>query len=252
MLPSDPVVDRIREWAARTDAVRVACLTGSRASGTALLDRFSDYDVIFFLTDPSTLVADAAWPRVFGRILLDFQDMVKDGDDSYAMHLVLYEDGTKIDFAIADVDVMRRMVSAQRLPAMLDAGYEILVDKDGLTARLRPPTHGAYVLRQPAQHEFGDLVREFWWETTYVAKQLWREELLPAKHSLDSVVILDLLRRMLEWRLAIDRQWQYAPGDLGRGLQAQLDRETWAEFAAAFAGPAIEDNWDALFRTTRG
>jgi aminoglycoside 6-adenylyltransferase len=251
MLPTDPVLARIREWAARTDAVRVVCLTGSRAVENPRLDRFSDYDVMLFVTDPSALVTDAAWPRVFGRILVDFQDVVKDGDGSYAMHLVLFEDGTKIDFAVAPVDLVRRIVSGQRLPAMLDAGCQILVDKDGLTARLPAPTHCAHMLRQPGQQEFANLVREFWWETTYVAKQLWREDLLPAKHSLDSVVILDLLRRMLEWRLAIDREWRYTPGDLGRGFQAQLDRETWAEFAAGFAGPAMQDNWDALFRATR-
>jgi aminoglycoside 6-adenylyltransferase len=93
-------------------------------------------------------------------------------------------------------------------------------------------------------------MEEFWWESSYVARNLWRDELVNAKYSFDSVMKLDLLRRLLEWRIELDHDWSLRPGDSGRYLKRRLDAETWQEFAGTFVGPDIEENWEALFRTT--
>ncbi len=55
--------------------------------------------------------------------------------------------------------------------------------------------------------EYLDVIEEFWWETHYVAKGLWRDDLLGARYSVDNVMKLQLLRRMLEWRIELDRDW---------------------------------------------
>jgi aminoglycoside 6-adenylyltransferase len=240
----DPVLRRISEWAKRRDDVRVVLLTSSRARADARIDRFSDYDIMLFLSGPSALATDAGWLNELGRVLVTFDDIV----DSYSMRLVLFEDGTKIDFALGSLGVLERIVSERQLPAILDVGFRVVLDKDGLAARLPSPTCTAHVPRPPTAREFADLVREFWWETTYVAKQLWREELLPAKHSLDTVIALGLLRRLLEWHIETGRDRRVRPGDLGRGLAKQLDPATWSELTSVFAGSRLEDNWDALFR----
>jgi aminoglycoside 6-adenylyltransferase len=240
----DPVLRRISEWAKRRDDVRVVLLTSSRARADARIDRFSDYDIMLFLSGPSALATDAGWLNELGRVLVTFDDIV----DSYSMRLVLFEDGTKIDFALGSLGVLERIVSERQLPAILDVGFRVVLDKDGLAARLPSPTCTAHVPRPPTAREFADLVREFWWETTYVAKQLWRDELLPAKHSLDTVIALGLLRRLLEWHIETGRDWRVRPGDLGRGLAKQLDPATWSELTSVFAGSRLEDNWDALFR----
>jgi aminoglycoside 6-adenylyltransferase len=60
---------------------------------------------------------------------------------------------------------------------------------------------------------------------------------------------LDLLRRMLEWRIGTERDWSWRPGVLGRGLRAALDEDTWRDLEATFAGATIEENRTALFRT---
>jgi aminoglycoside 6-adenylyltransferase len=243
----DVVLGRVAEWALQRDDVRVVLLTSSRAREGDRVDRFSDYDVVLFLSEPSALATDAAWLEEFGRVLVTFDDTV----DSYAMRLVLFEDGTKIDFALAPLELLKRSTVERRLPTMLDDGYRVILDKDGLSAHLPLPTHTAHVPRRPTQREFADLAREFWWETTYVAKQLWREELLPAKYSLDTVITLGLIRRLLEWRVEIDHAWDRRPGAIGRGLANDLDAATWNELGALFVGPGIEENWDALFRAIR-
>jgi aminoglycoside 6-adenylyltransferase len=126
----------------------------------------------------------------------------------------------------------------------------VLVDKDRLAEQLKPPSHSTYLLQRPSEAEYQALVEEFWWETTYVAKNLWRDELVPARYSFDSVMKFELLRKMLEWRVALDQNWAFSPGNYGRYLKHRLDADTWQEFAATFVGPDLDENWKALWRTT--
>jgi aminoglycoside 6-adenylyltransferase len=93
-------------------------------------------------------------------------------------------------------------------------------------------------------------MKEFWWETIYVAKNLWRDELMHVKYNLDFVMKFELLRRLLEWRIELDHHWSWKPGAVGRGLKKHLDRRTWDEFASTFVGAEIDENWNALFKTT--
>ncbi len=94
------------------------------------------------------------------------------------------------------------------------------------------------------------MVEEFWWETSYVAKNLWRDELLPAKYSFEVVMKLELLRRVLEWRVETDHDWSLRPGVLGKVLKKRLDPETWKELESTYVGTDLEGNWQALFATT--
>ena len=48
----------------------------------------------------------------------------------------------------------------------------------------------------------------------------------------------------------IDHKWSWKPGAVGRGLKKHLDAETWNELASTYVGADIDENWDALFKTT--
>lgn len=98
------------------------------------------------------------------------------------------------------------------LADVLDVGYRVLVDKDGLTQGLKPPTYTAHIPPVPTEKEYQMLIEEFWSESTYVAKNLWRDELLPAKYNLDYVMKFQLLRKLLEWRIEINHNWSLKPG----------------------------------------
>ena len=163
--------------------------------------------------------------------------------------LVIHADGTKIDYSIYRVKTLRDMGQAQWLPGLLDLGFHVLLDRDGVAARLPAPTFRAEIPERPNAREFADTVEEFFWETSYVAKNLWRDELWPWKYSLEFVMKLKLLRRMLEWHVEVANEWNLRAGVLGRRLNRQLDTETWRELEATFAGPGARDNWNAMFAT---
>jgi aminoglycoside 6-adenylyltransferase len=65
-----------------------------------------------------------------------------------------------------------------------------------------------------------------------------------------SAMKFQLLRKLLEWRVEINHDWSLKPGAAGRGLKKHLDPGIWAAFAATYVGADIEENWEALFKTT--
>src|SRR5256712_13462521 len=111
------VVNRLIRWAEEQVLVRAMLLTSSRASKNAPVDILSDYDVVLYVSNTSPFADSDAWLHDFGSLLVQFRD---ERDNSYGMHqyarLVLYEEGTKIDFTIAPVDTLRKIVDEPALP----------------------------------------------------------------------------------------------------------------------------------------
>jgi aminoglycoside 6-adenylyltransferase len=135
------------------------------------------------------------------------------------------------------------------LPKELDVVYTVLLDKDRLTVGMRPPTNEAYVPSRPDEEAYLAVVNNFFGDAPYVAKYLWRDELLPAKQCLEVEMRHRYLRPMLEWRMERDRGWSEPTGNLGKGLKKRLPIEIWEKLEGTCAGAGIADNWEALFRT---
>jgi aminoglycoside 6-adenylyltransferase len=246
----DEVIRRLVDWAEGQASIRAMLLTSSRAVPDAPLDAFSDYDVIFVVTEVYPFHADDSWLEDFGRVLVVYRDPLRlENGLEQVGRVTLYEDGTKIDYTVFSVAWLRRTVEEPRLPDELDAGYAVLLDKDRLTDRLRSPTYTAYIPNPPTEAEYRSVIEEFWSESTYVAKNLWRNELIFMKYNLDHVMKYKKLRQMLEWRMEIDNDWSVKPGVCGRGLKVRLRSEFWSELETTFVGAGIEENWQALFNT---
>ncbi len=244
------ILARLTAWAAGHDLVRALILESSRAVEGAPLDAFSDYDILLVLSDTQPFVDDEAWLRAYGEPLVMFRDTQTTWGMTTYTRLVLYADGTKIDYILWPTALPRDVVAARKLPDVLDWGYRVLLDKDGLTEELPAPTRTAHIPARPSVTEYRALIEEFWWEATYVAKNLWRDEILLAKYNLDVVMRHELLLKMLEWRVEVDEDWTWKPGMAGRGLRHQLAAETWAALEAIWVGAEIEENWRALFAMT--
>src|SRR5258708_2961600 len=105
------VVDRLMRWAEEQDFVRAMLLTSSRASKNAPVDILSDYDVVLYVSDTRPFADSDTWLQDFGRLLVRSRD---ERVNSYGireyLRLVLYEDGTKIDFTITPTNTLRKTV----------------------------------------------------------------------------------------------------------------------------------------------
>lgn len=103
-------------------------------------------------------------------------------NDGFHLRMVLYKDYVRINFRIHSLVKFKQYVSQPELPKHLDAGYLILLDKKGITTELKAPAYKAFNIRKPTPEEFLATVTDFWWDSIYVAKSLWRDELFYAKY----------------------------------------------------------------------
>jgi aminoglycoside 6-adenylyltransferase len=248
----DPIIAQIVAWVERRPDVRAALLTSTRAVPGASVDALSDYDLVLVADSIEPFAADRSWVNDFGELLVVYWDPVHPApgyEIDQIGNVIQYASGLKIDFTVWPVELLERIAADPALPEELDAGYLVLVDKDGLAARLQPPTYRAFIPTPPSAAQFHSWVEDFFSDVPYVAKCLWRDELLPAKWCLDTDMKHTYLRQMLEWRVAADHGWAIAVGSLGKGLKKRLPPEVWRQLEQCYAGAGLEENWAALFET---
>ncbi|MBA3332793.1 MAG: aminoglycoside 6-adenylyltransferase [Actinobacteria bacterium] len=250
-LPAEAdVLERLVAWGEADGSIRALILTSSRARSDGSVDTLSDYDLIVAVTDTAGFTTNDEWVSAYGEPLARWGDQ----SELYGLtkHFlgVVYADGVKVDYTVWPEALLERVAEAEALPEELDVGYRVLLDKQGRTARWNAPTYRAHIPAPPTEAEYRAIIEEFWWDTTYVAKALWRGEVVFAKFALDYDAKIVALRRILEWRIELDHEWSLRPGAYGRGLERRLPADIWSELAGTYVGPEVEENWDALFRTT--
>lgn len=227
-------------------------LTSSRSIPQAPTDLFSDYDIILALRDVQSFYGDRTWLEAFGPILVFYRDpLIFDRGLARSAYVTQYENGLKIDFSLWPVELLKQVVADPKLPDEFDAGYQVLLDKDHLTDGLKPPTYAAYIPLPPTETEYQETVEVFFLEATYVAKLLWRDDIMAAKHILDELMKQEHLRPMLEWLIELEHQWSVKPGLHGQRLKQWLRRDLWSELERTYTGAELKANWAALFDTVR-
>ena len=144
-------------------------LTSTRASPHAQVDVFSDYDVILVVRDIRPFFENRAWLQDFGQVLVSYWDPIQpklEHDIEQVSNVIQYVDGLHIDFTIWAELLMRRIAKDSTLPAGLDVGYNILIDKDHLTDGLKAPTYTAYIPVPPTEGAYQTWVEEFFSDCT--------------------------------------------------------------------------------------
>ncbi len=221
--------------------VQCAILTGSRASKQQKIDFLSDFDIQLFVSDLEIFRKDDAWIEKFDRVMIRWP--LKPGptfDRNWITRLVLFQDELRIDFQITLTDYFDA--------GKYDAGFQVLIDRVGLTSNIPTPRFLEFNTEKPGCEEFETLINEFWWDATYVAKYLWRKEIPYAKYILDTSLRYKHLHTLLKWQIGFRNNWSVNPGIHEKNLKLYIDKKTWNTYKETYAGTNIEDNWNALFR----
>lgn len=246
--PQQQVLERFVAWGNGRDDVRAMIVTSLWAVPNARIDVFTDYDLILIVDDIHPYHDQRGWLNDFGTVLAMYRDPItRDSDFETTSNIVQYEDGLKIDFTLMPVGLLRRIASEEALPDEFDAGYSVLLDKDGLTKTLMPPSYQAYIPKPPSEAEYLEHIEVFFVDATYVAKYLWRDDVVAAKEVLDHFLKQEHLLPMLWWRVEIAHGWAVKPGPIGRGLKRWLRPDLWQTLESTYTGAEIEANWDTLF-----
>ncbi len=234
-------------WGQAQPLVRAILLTSTRAIPGAA-DSLSDYDLILALSDLQPFL-DRAWLADFGRVLVMYQDPLSEEDGLQSSgNVVQFEEGLKIDFSLWPVKMLHRVAAQPQLPPEFDAGYQVLLDKDGLTAGLRPPSGRGYIPQPPTQERYLAAIEDFFLVAIYVAKYLRRGDLVAAQHLMEDFLRQEDLLPILEWHIQLDHAWSARTGLYGRRLHHLLRPDLYAALAGTYVPLAAPELWAALYR----
>lgn len=233
------VYKKLQNWAEATDGVRAMIVTSSKANPSMKTDMLSDYDIELFVNDLKPFMNDD-WLNEFGTIMIRWPlEPTSTEAGSGITRLVRYEDELRIDFQITTVG----QIDLENFPNT----YKVLLDKDGLSKKFPKPTFKDYVIQKPTEQEFNIMVNEFFWDATYVPKNLLRDELPYAKYMFDGVIRFNYFERMIEWYIGMQNDWSVSTDKHGRYFKRYLDKKIWSEYESTFAASSVEDNWKAFF-----
>jgi len=242
MRSEDEMYELILATAEEDARVRGVILNGSRADPTARRDIFQDFDVVYLVSDVRPFRDDATWIDRFGeRIILQTPEAMPSFapvDDGRFVYLLQLADGNRIDLTLYPVGSMG---SVPR-----DHPSVVLLDKDGALQATPPSADGHPDSRPPDAQAFADACNEFWWVATDIAKGLWREEIVYAKHLLDCVARAQLTR-MLAWHVGVEAGFSRNLGKYGRHAERHLEPEAWALLRRTYCRADCGDAWEALF-----
>lgn len=240
-------LNQVISWVEQQPNIRAALLTSSLTNPVAPVDVFSDLDIELVVTNYETFLGDNSWLANFGNIITTIVEGEEPFDGRCSSRMVLYEDYTKIDFLIYSVNKFKEEVAKVTLHPDWHIGYRVLVDKDALTAEMPPPTYTSYNIQKPTEEKFHWVLNNYWWDLTYVAKCLARDELYYAKFVSEQIMRFEHQQVLLEWYIGTEHNWNITTNKYGRLFKKYLSPEIWKLATATFAGADIEDNWRALF-----
>lgn len=243
----DKKLQEILDWAKGNDDVRVMMLTSSLANPFAPVDDFSDLDIELVFDDIDFYQNSHSWIEHFGKPVSMVEEDETFFDHKHAMKMVLYDDYVKVDFKLYKKSEFTKDILSDTLPEDWDVGYKILIDKDDLTLHLKKPTRQSVIIKKPTEKRFNQVLNDFWWDMTYVAKCLARDEIFYAKFMSENMMRTDYLVPMIEWYIASQHQWNITTNKHGRLFKKYLPDSLWKEIEATFSGSSIDENWKALF-----
>jgi molybdopterin-guanine dinucleotide biosynthesis protein A len=230
----------VANWATEREDVRALVVVGSRARRDMPADRWSDLDLVFFVSDPERYVRDATWVQEFGDPVLTFIEPTLDGHEE---RRVLYETGEDVDFVLLPVEV----AGGDGPAGVLQRGYRVLIDRIGIAGRLAEIASKPVDVAPPTSDDFEQLAADFWYHALWTAKKLRRGEVFTALECLDCYMMARLVR-LLEWHArAVDSTADTWHG--GRFLERWGDPGALAALETAYAQYSLRDVARGLWET---
>lgn len=237
------MLDDILAFAEKDERIRAVTLEGSRTNPNVPKDMFQDYDISFLVTEMDSFVQDPNWVDQFGeRIIMQTPEamaMFPPDLGRRFSYMMLFTDGNRIDLTLIPLDEKDEYCKEDKL-------LLVLLDKDNCLPDIPAPTDEDYWVKRPSAEFFADCCNEFWWVSTYVAKGLWRQEILFALDHLN-LYVRPMLLKMLEWQVGIQTDFSLSVGKNGKYLENYLPENRWQQLLRTYPSGDYEEVWNALF-----
>ncbi len=253
----DDILQNVIRWAGSEESIRALILTSSRA-GAGQVDEFSDYDIMVLTDEPGRYLTSDSWMKEIGSPWVYQKEQFAHGPEVIPTRLVIFARGARVDFSFWILGTLREFArNGFSASDDLNRGYQVLMDRDGITKTLPRPAGTFFRIPKPSRDEFLTAVYDFWFEMAGVAKYLARGDLFVAKR-IDNGVVKDLLLRMIIWNAQAKRGWDADTHAGGKRMRSWVDAGTMESLAGTYSGFNPGDSWRSLtasmdfFRTTAG
>ncbi|RXZ77067.1 aminoglycoside 6-adenylyltransferase [Paenibacillaceae bacterium] len=239
------MLDLFLSYASSNEQIRAVTLEGSRTNPNAPKDLLQDFDISFHIAeaDMNSFINTPSWIDRFGeRLILQTPEAMAMFPPELGRrfsYLIIFTDGNKADLTLIPLDEAEEYCKEDKL-------MQVLLDKDGIFPVLPPSTDEDYRVKRPSVEYFADCCNEFWMVSTYVAKGLWRKEILFAQDHL-SQIARPMLLKMIEWKVGLDTDFSVSIGKHGKYLENYMTEYNWGKLMSTFAGGSYEAVWEALF-----
>jgi len=211
-------LEKIIDFARNSDNIRAVVFQGSYVNPNVTLDEFSDLDPLFYVRNVEEFVENDVWKRCFGNPISEFNDEGEsyEGEKWYT-RLTIFSDGFKIDFGFQSTKLAKY---ANEMPL-----YKVYLDKDGIVPKPETEDERKFFVVKPSEREFLDRINEFYYDTSYIAKALIRNEIFFVKYM--ESVLQKKIRILLEWYIGLQYDFQVNTGIKGRYFRRYLNDADW-------------------------
>lgn len=236
------VITLILNVAKTNNSIRAVLLNGSRANPNAIKDKFQDFDVTYIVTDLETFTKDHSWINIFGeRLILQLPgEMIIGKKDKHSFtYLMLFEDGNRIDLTLFPFNKLQTEYKQDSLSI-------VLFDRENLFVKMPPSSDADYLIKRPTEKEFTDCCNEFWWVSTYVAKGIWRNEIIYAKKMLE-IPVREMFLKIIEWYIGVETGFTVSFGKAGRNIKHYVNPDLYNKILSTYPNSEINNIWNSLF-----
>ncbi len=241
------LIAKIVALAQEDEDIRAVILEGSFTANFQV-DELSDYDVNIFARNYDKYLSDDRWLGKIGEVLLYQKEQFQFYGTIIPNWLVVFRDRERVDFSFWHLQLLSDMVQGDKEYESYKNGYQILVDKDRLAEKLRPPDGSGFYVSPPTRDRFLQTIYDFWFEAYCVARYLSRRDLWFAKRIEDSY-IKDHLYCMALWHHQAEKGWK--PDPLlhleGKRFEKWASPELIEAIGRCFSSYDVESTWKSLF-----
>jgi len=245
------MLDLIIKIAKEDDRIRAAYMHGSRANPNAETDKYSDYDIVYVVTETDSFMQNQSWVNKFGDVIFILEGL-KNQNKFFMREIndlsrrciwsMLFKDGNHIDLMIETIE------EAMKSNFITNKPTKILLDKDGYLPEIPSFDDEDNYVKKPHEDEYMACCSGFWWFLSNVAKGIARDQLPFARAQFNSIYSLTL-KCMVEWYIGTKTNFSVSTGIDGKYYKKYLPTDIYDLYTKIYSDSDYENFWNAVFST---
>ena len=234
----------IMNFAKSNDSIKAVLLNGSRANPNSVKDEFMDYDIVYVVESTKPFIENKGWISYFGKILIMQEPdnsklfaLEVPNEDKFT-YLMQFDDGNRIDLTFAITKFAKKICKE-------DSQTIVLLDKTNSFNDILPPSDKSYFVKKPTENEFFACCNEFWWLSTYIAKGLWRKNLIYSLEIYSRDVHPELMN-LLRWYVGLENNFEVTSGKYDKYFGKLLPSRMYKELLKTYPEANEESLWESF------